>query len=177
MNRGEALGDRGGRIERCCRVGGVVLMVGAVLASALNDVIVAPRWSSWMALVYSNGVAARVLAPAGAMLVASSLAVRALIRPFSSPSTRSQLVAGVCLLDVGVFQMALGPSLLPAVTDFLGATANAGVLVVETIARTASMIALPLGVALLAVHPLVRLAETMQAQAVSGAPPDIESLD
>ena len=151
--------------------------MGAVLASFLNDFVLAPRQPGFLTLTSAYGIPARVLAPAGAMLLASSLAVRALIRPFRNPSARAQLLTGTALLILGLLQLAVGASVLSAVTDFLGATANAGVFLAECVARITSLLALPLGIALLAVNPLVRLAQTMQAQAVAGRPPDVESLE
>ena len=177
MDGEDFVGDRGGRIERSCRIGGVVLLIGAVLASFLNDFVLAPRQPGFLTLTYAYGIPARVLSPAGAMLLASSLSVRALVRPFRNPSARAQLVAGTALLIVGLFQLTVGPQVLPTVTDFLGATANAGVFLAESVARVTGLLALPLGIALLAVNPLVRLAQTMQAQAVAGRPPDAESLE
>ncbi len=122
-------------------------------------------------------LAVRVLAPAGAMLIATSLAVRSLTRPFSSPTARSQLIAGLTLLAMGLLQMTYGPQLLAAFSDFLGTTANAGVHLVVFLARVVGLTALPLGIALLATQPLIRLAQTRHAHSLSAGPPDIEALD
>jgi hypothetical protein len=73
--------------------------------------------------------------------------------------------------------MTYGPQLLAAITDVLGATANAGIFIVEVLARVVGLTALPLGIALLATQPLVRLAQTRQAYSLSPGPPDIEALD
>ena len=73
--------------------------------------------------------------------------------------------------------MTYGPQILAAITDFLGATANAGILIVEVLARVVGLTALPLGIALLATQPLVRLAQTRQAYSLPAGPPDIEALD
>ena len=100
-------------------------------------------------------LAVRVLAPAGAMLIATSLAVRSLTRPFSSPTARSQLIAGLTLLAMGLLQMTYRPQILTAFSDFLGTTANAGVHLVVFLARVVSLTALPLGIALLATQPLI----------------------
>ena len=132
--------------------------MSAVLTVYLTDLLFSrsPR----VELFEGYDVAARVLAPAGAMLIAASLAIRALTRPFSRPTPRAQLVVGSALLAVGPLQMTYGPQILATITDFLGATANAGILIVEVLARVVGLTALPLGIALLATQPLVRLAQT-----------------
>ena len=56
-------------------------------------------------------------------------------------------------------------------------SANAGVLLVVFLARVVGLTALPLGIALLATQPLVRLAQTRHAHSLSAGPPDIEALD
>ena len=58
------------------------------------------------------------------MLIASSLAVPALTRRYSSPPARAQLAAGLTLLAVGLLRMFLGPRILDAIKrhprDLLG---------------------------------------------------------
>jgi hypothetical protein len=73
--------------------------------------------------------------------------------------------------------MTFGSQILAAITEVLGATANAGILLVEVLARVIGLTALPLGIALLATQPLVRLAQTRQAHSLPAGPPDIETLD
>ena len=165
------------RVERSCRFAGAVLLVGAVAVPWLSDVVLSRTPQFWTGWFYGYGVAARILAPAGAMLIATSLAVRALIRPFSRPSARDQLITGLALVALGLLQLTFGARLLILFTDFLGATANAGVLLVEFLASVVSVLALPVGMALLAANPLVRIAQTMQPHTRSAEPPDIESLD
>lgn len=71
-------------------------------------------------------LAAPVLAPAGAILIATSLAIRALDRLYSSPCARAQLIAGPTLLAEGRLQGFIGANILTAITDLLGAIPNAG---------------------------------------------------
>ncbi len=49
--------------------------------------------------------------------------------------------------------MTYGPQILADITDVLGATANAGIFIVEVLARVVGLTALPLGIALLATNP------------------------
>jgi hypothetical protein len=175
MNRDDSFSEPGWRVERSTRLAGGLLLVSAVLTVYLTDLLFSrsPR----VELFEGYDVAARVLAPAGAMLIAASLAIRALTRPFSRPTPRAQLVVGSALLAVGLLQMTYGPQILATITDFLGATANAGILIVEVLARVVGLTALPLGIALLATQPVVRLAQTRQAYSLTAGLPDIETLD
>jgi hypothetical protein len=175
MNRDRSFNDHGGRVERATRLVGLLLLIGAVGTYYLTELFFsrAPR----VEFFEGYDLAARVLAPAGAMLSATSLAVRSLTRPFSSPTARSQLIAGLTLLAVGLIQMTYGPQILAAFSDFLGTTASAGVLLVVFLARVVGLTALPLGIALLATQPLIRLAQTRHAHSLSAGPPDIEALD
>ena len=177
MQPDEAVTHRGDRVERSCRIAGALLLVGAVAVPWLSDVVLSRTPQVWTGLFFGYGAAARILAPAGAMLVATSLAVRALTRPFSRPSAREQLITGVALVILGLLQLTVGAWLLTVFSDFLGATANAGVLLLELMASVVSLLALPVGMALLAANPLVRIAQTMQPHTRSAEPPDIESLD
>lgn len=176
MNRDHSFNDHGGRVERATRLAGMLLLAAAVGTIYLTELLI-ERAGARFDLFYGYDLAARVLAPAGAMLIATSLAVRSLTRPFSSPTARSQLIAGLTLLAAGLLQMTYGPQLLAAFSDFLGTTANAGVLLVVFLARVISLTALPLGIALLATQPLIRLAQTRHAHSLSAGPPDIEALD
>ena len=153
----DSVSEHGGRVERSTRLAGALLLVGAVLAVYVTDLLVS-RSPHRVELFKAYDVAVFVLAPAGAMLLAVSLAIRALMRPFSSPTPRTQLGVGIALLCVGLLHMAYGPQILAAITDFLGATANAGILIVEVLSRVVGLTALPLGIAVLATQPLVRLA-------------------
>ena len=175
MDRDDSFSEPGGRVERSTRLAGGLLLVSAVLTVYVTDLLFSrsPR----VELFEGYDLAARVLAAAGAMLIAASLAIRALTRPFSRPTPRAQLVVGITLLGVGLLQMTYGHQILAAITGFLGATANAGILIVEVLARVVGLTALPLGIALLATQPVVRLAHTRQAYALSPGPPDIEALD
>jgi hypothetical protein len=176
MDRDDLFSDRGGRVERSTRLAGGVLLIGAVVTYYLTDQLFS-RAPAKIGLFEGYELAVRVLAPAGALLIATSLAVRALTRPFSSPSARAQLTAGLTLLAVGLLQMFFGPGILAAISDVLGASANAGVFLVEFLTRVVGLTALPLGIALLATQPLLRLAPMMQAHSLSTGPPDIEHLD
>ena len=175
MNRDHSFNDHGGRVERATRLVGILLLIGAVGTYYLTELFFSrsPR----VEFFEGYDLAARVLAPAGAVLIATSLAVRSLTRPFSSPTARSQLIAGLTLLAVGLLQMTYGPQILAAFSDFLGTTASAGVHLVVFLARVVSLTALPLGIALLATQPLIRLAQTRHAHSLSAGPPDIEALD
>ncbi len=175
MDRDDLFNDRGGRVERSTRLAGVLLLIGAVVGYYLTDQLFS-RAPARIGLFEGYDLAARVLAPTGAALIAVSLAVRALTRPFSSPSARAQLAAGLTLLAVGLLQMFFGPGTLIAINDFLGATANAGTVLVTFLARVVGLTALPLGIALLATQPLIRLAPTIQAHTASTGPA-IERLD
>jgi hypothetical protein len=73
--------------------------------------------------------------------------------------------------------MTFGSQILSAITAVLGATANAGILLVEVLARVIGLAALPLGIALLATQPLVRLAQARQGHPLPAGPPDIETVD
>jgi hypothetical protein len=175
MNGDDGFSETGGRVERSTRLAGGLLLVSAVLTYYLTDLLFSrsPR----VELFEGYDLAARVLAPAGAMLIAASLAIRAVTNPFSRPTPRAQLVVGIALLAVGLVHMTYGPNIHAAITDVLGATANAGILIAEVLARVVALTALPLGIALLATQPLVRLAQTRQAHALAPGPPDIETLD
>lgn len=175
MDRDDSVSEHGARVERSTRLAGGLLLIGAVLTFYLTDLLFSrsPR----VELFEGYDLAARVLAPAGAMLVAASLAVRALTRPFSRPTPRAQLLIGIALLAVGLAHMAYGPQILAATSDVLGATANAGIFIAELLARVVGLTALPLGIALLATQPLVRLAQTRHAHFLPAGPPDIEALD
>ena len=175
MNRDRSFNDHGGRVERATRLVGVLLLVGAVGTNYLTELLFsrAPR----VEFFEGYDLAFRVLAPAGAMLIAASLAVRALTQPFSSPTARAQLIAGLTLLAVGLLQMTYGPQILAAISDSLGPTANAGSLLVVFLTRVVGLTALPLGIALLATQPLIRLAQTRHAHSLSAGPPDIEALN
>lgn len=174
MNRDDSSSEQGGRIERSTRLVGGLLLVGAVLAFYVTDLLFSR--SPGAGLFEGYDLAARVMAPAGATLIAASLGIRALTRPFSRPTPRAQAVVGIALLAVGLLQMTSGPQVLAAITDVLGATANAGVFIVEFFARVVGLTALPLGIALLAIQPLVRLAQTRPAHSLPAGPPDIETL-
>lgn len=100
-----------------------------------------------------------------------------LTRPFSRPTPGTQLIIGIASLAAGLLQMTFGPQILATITEFLGATANSGILLVEVLARVIGLTALPVGIALLAIQPLVRLAQTRQAHSLPAGPPDIETLD
>ena len=176
MNRDHSFNDHGGRVERAIRLVGMLLLIGAVGTYYLTELFFS-RAPDRVEFFKGFDLAVRVLAPAGAMLIATSLAVRSLTRPFSSPTARSQLIAGLTLLAMGLLQMTYGPQILTAFSDFLGTTANAGVHLVVFLARVVSLTALPLGIALLATQPLVRLAQTRHAHSLSAGPPDIEALD
>jgi hypothetical protein len=176
MSRDDSVSEYGGRIERSTRKAGALLLVGAVLLLYVTDLLLS-RSPQRAEILEGYDLATRVLAPAGATLVAVSLVVRALTRPFSRPTPRAHLVVGIVLLAVGLLQMTYGPQILTAIIEVLGATANAGVFVVEVLARVVGLTALPLGIALLASHPLVRLAQTRQAHSLPAGPPDIEALD
>lgn len=175
MNRDRSFNDHGGRVERATRLVGMLLLIGAAGTYYLTELF----FSRSPRVEFFEGyeLAVRVLAPAGAMLIATSLAVCSLTRPFSSPTARSQLIAGLTLLAMGLLQMTYGPQLLAAFSDFLGTTANAGVHLVVFLARVVGLTALPLGIALLATQPLIRLAQTRHAHSLSAGPPDIEALD
>ena len=176
MDRDNLATTRGTRVERSTRLAGVLLLIGAVLTLYLIELVL-NRSPARVELFEGYGLAARVLAPAGAMLIATSLAIRALTRPYSNPSPRAQLAAGLTLLALGLLQMSFGPEILAALSDLLGPTANAGILVAAFLARVISLIALPLGIALLATQPVIRLAQTRHAHALPAGPPNIESLD
>jgi hypothetical protein len=176
MDRGDLFSERGARVERSTRLAGVLLLIGAVLAIQLTEYVLS-RSPDRVELFESFGLAARVLAPAGAMLIATSMAARALTRPFSSPSARTQLVTGLALLTLGLLQMSFGPEILAAISDYLGATGSAGATLVGFLAQVVSLTALPLGIALLATQPLIRLAQMSRAHAAPTGPPNIESLD
>ena len=169
-------GNDRGQVERSTRLAGVLFLVGAVLTYYLADRLFSQA-PAQIGLFELYDLATRVLAPAGAILIATSLAVRSLTRPFSSPTARSQLIAGLTLLAMGLLQMTYGPQILTAFSDFLGTTANAGVHLVVFLARVVSLTALPLGIALLATQPLIRLSQTRHAHALSAGTPDIETLD
>jgi hypothetical protein len=176
MDRVDLASDRSRRVERSTRLAGGGLLIGAVVIYYLADQLFR-RAPAKIGLFEGYDLAARVLAPSGAMLIAASLAVRALTRPFSSPSARAQLIAGLTLLAVGLLQMFFGPEILAAISDVLGATANAGIFLFEFLAHVVGVTALPLGIALLATQPLVRLAPTMQVHTLSTGPPAAEHLD
>lgn len=93
MNGDDRFSEPGGRVERSTRLAGGLLLVSAVLTVHLTDLLFSrsPR----VELFEGYDLAARVLAPAGAMLIAGSLAIRALTRPFSRPTPRAQLVVGI----------------------------------------------------------------------------------
>ena len=156
---------------------GVCLIVGALVAVYVTDYLIRRSVTVGFGLFAGYEVAGRIMAPTGATLIAASLVARALARPFSSPSPRAHLLAGLALLGVGLLRITLGTVVLTFGTGLLGATSTAGMLVLEFLARVVSLVALPLAVALLATHPLVMLAHTWQAGALSGGPPDLESLD
>lgn len=176
MSREDSVREYGGRIERSTRLAGGLLLLGALATLYLVELLLR-RTPHRIEVVEGYELAVRVLAPAGAMFIAVSLAIRALTRPFSRPTPRTQLIIGIASLAVGLLQMAFGPQILAAITEFLGATANAGILLVEVLARVIGLTALPLGIALLATQPLVRLAQTRQAHLLPAGPPDIETLD
>ncbi|HYO19497.1 MAG TPA: hypothetical protein VES02_12620 [Dermatophilaceae bacterium] len=142
-----------------------MLLVGALVTLYLVELLLS-RSPHRIEVFEGYELAARVLAPAGAMVIAVSLAIRALTRPFSRLTPGTQLVVGIALLA-------------DPCRDHrgLGATANAGILLVEVLARVIGLTALPLGIALLATQPLVRLAHTRQAYSLPAGPPDIETLD
>lgn len=173
MQNDELTGDR---LERSSRVAGVLLLFGALLARYLTELTIRRRPSGGVEIFYGYDLAARVLAPAGAVLIASSLAIRALTRPHRNPSARAQLVAGLALITVGLVQVAFGPKMLSAFNDFLGATGKAGILLLENLSHIVSLVALPLGIALLATLPIVRLAQSLHAHDLPSEPPEIESL-
>ena len=99
MNRDDSDSDHGGRVERSTRLAGVLLLVAAVLTNYLTDRMFN---RGYVGVVHfeTYRLAAQVLAPAGAVLITTSLGIRALIRPYSSPSARAQLVVGLILLAV-----------------------------------------------------------------------------
>jgi len=176
MCREDSVRDHGGRIERSTRLAGGLLLLGALVTLYFVELLL--RRTAYRIEVFEGyELAARVLAPAGAMLIAVSLAIRALTRPFSRPTPGTQLGIGIASLAVGLLLMTFGSQILAAITEFLGATANAGILLVEVLARVIGLTALPLGIALLATQPLVRLAQTRQAHSLPAGPPDIETLD
>jgi hypothetical protein len=175
VSREDSVSEHAGRFERSTRLAGVLLLVGAVLTVYVTDLLLS-RPPHRVELFKSYDLAVFVLAPAGAMLVAASLAIRALTRPFSRPTPRAQLVVGIALLAAGLLQMTVGPQILASVTDVLGPTANAGILLVEVLARVNRLAAVPLGIALLANQPLVRFAQTRHAYSLPAGPPDLEAL-
>jgi hypothetical protein len=175
MGQDDAPVGRGARAERGTRIAGGLLLGTALLVSLGTDLLFGR--AQHMVLFEGYDLAARVLAPGGAMLVATSLSIRALIRPFSAPTARAQLMVALALLGAGLLQMLVGPQVLTSITELLGPTGNAGALLVTVLARVVYQTALPLGIALLAVQPLVRVAPTLLARSSSPGTPDLETLD
>lgn len=139
------------------RLGGVLLLVAAVLAVYAVDLLMSRGGTGaneFRLLDWSW----RVLAPAGAMLIAVSLAMRALTGGANSAFLRAQSGAGLALLTLGLLNMAIGTSVLAAADDSLGPTGRAGAHLLSFAARVINVTALPLGIALLATLPLLRLA-------------------
>ena len=167
--------DTPGRVERTTRLAGGLLLAGSILTYYAVEALFM-RSPSTAPLLVGYQLAARVMAPAGAMLMATSLATRALTAPYRRPSARMQLVAGLTLFAVGLLQSAYGPQIVAAMSEGLGATANAGIFVLELLARVLGLTALPIGLALLAIQPLVRNAANWHLYALGAGPPDVESL-
>lgn len=176
MHRDDSFSDHGRRSERSTRLFAALLLVSSVAAYYLTDLLV-ERLGAREDLFQGYALAARVLAPAGAILLVMSLAVRALVRPFSHPSARAQLATGLVLLVLGLLHMLYGTQIQSAIIDFLGPTGNAGIRVYAFLGLVASLIALPLGIALTAAQPLIRLAQTWQLHLLTSGPPEVESLD
>lgn len=146
-------------VESRVRLGGVLLLVAAVLAVYVVELLMSRGGSGaneFRLLDWSW----RVLAPAGAMLIAVSLAMRAWTGGANTAFLRAQIGAGLTLLTLGLLNMTIGTSVLAAVDDYLGPTGRAGAHLVGFAARVINVTALPLGVALLTTLPLLRLAGT-----------------
>jgi len=167
--------DTPGKVERSTRLVGGLLLASSILTYYAVEALFS-RSPSTVSLFQGYDLAARVMAPAGAMLVATSLATRALVVPYQRPSPRMQLAAGLTFLAVGLLQMAFGPQILAALREGLGATANAGIFLLELLARIIGLIALPLGLALIAIQPLVRIAPNWHGYTSRSGPPDLESV-
>jgi hypothetical protein len=176
MHRDDSFSDHGRRSERSTRLAAALLLVSSVVTYYLTDLLV-ERLGARGDLFQGYALAARVLAPAGAILLVMSLAVRALVRPFSHPSARAQLATGVVLLVLGLLHMLYGTQIQSAFIDYVGPTGNAGTRVYAFLDLVAHLIALPLGIALTAAQPLIRLAQTWQVRLSTSGPPGVESLD
>lgn len=176
MDRDDSFSDHGRRSERITRLAAALLLVSSVVTYYLTDLLV-ERLGARGDLFQGYALAARVLAPAGATLVVMSLAVRALVRPFSHPSARAQLATGFVLLVLGLLKMLYGSQIQSAILDYLGPTGNVGIRAYTFVDLVAHLIALPLGIALTAAQPLIRIAQTWQVHPLASGPPDFESLD
>jgi hypothetical protein len=176
MHRDDNFSDHGRRSERLTRLAGTLLLVGSVVTYYLTDLLV-QRLGARGDLFQGYALAARVLAPAGAALLVMSLAVRALVRPFSYPSARAQLATGLVLLVLGLLKALYGSQIQSTIVDYLGPTGIVGSRVYTFVDLVAHLLALPLGIALVAAQPLIRLALRWQAHPLTSGPPDLESLD
>lgn len=176
MHRDENFSDHGRRSERITRLAGTLLLVGSVATYYLTDLLV-ERMGARGDLFQGYALAARVLAPAGATLLVMSLAVRALVRPFSHPSARAQLATGLVLLVLGLLKMLYGSQIQSTIVDYLGPTGIVGIRVYTFVDLVAHLIALPLGIALTAAQPLIRLAQKWQVRPLTSGRPDFKSLD
>lgn len=99
----------------------------------------------------------RVFAPAGALMIAVSLALRVLTTGADRTFYARHFATGLALLGLGLVFMITGESLLVWLDDSFGPTGRAGAALIGVVARAVSLCAIPLGVAFLATLPLVAL--------------------
>jgi hypothetical protein len=176
MHQDDSFSEHGRRSERFTRLAAALLLVSSVATYYLTDLLV-ESLGARVDLFQGYALAARVLAPAGAALLVMSLAVRALVRPFSHPSARAQLATGLVLIVLGLLKMLYGSQIQSATIDYLGPTGNVGIGAYRFLDLVTHLIALPLGIALTAAQPLIRIAQTWQVRPLMSGPPGVESLD
>lgn len=146
-------------MESRVRAGGVVLLaLGLVVTQYV------PTW--WLRLLPPGSmpndqalfavlaVGGSVLIPLGAGFLAVSVVLRGLVRPQGASFIAWQLVAGIVLVVAGLCTRVWGGPVSNDIADFLGPTGQAGIEVTAFVLAVLQQLAIPVGVALVAVVPL-----------------------